>query len=193
MHDLVETVMLIGSLLLATSVSQNVKQLPDDGTVQAVFLAAPPHRERLFALIAEPHRIGSVMPPPSLVIIACRTETKQHDESKAAPDWRDLEWLIPAECMRVVETVTDAAPMVDPRLRQIVPNLADYGACAEISMTYAPTWEAAHRNWAIVKIGCPSRMVDANGRTVGWRMPECQGTLPGTSYPLRCRFDPSEI
>jgi hypothetical protein len=24
-------------------------------------------------------------------------------------------------------------------------------------------------------------------------MPECQGTLPGTTYPLRCRFDPSEI
>jgi hypothetical protein len=193
MHDLVETIILIGSLLLATSVSQTVKQLPDDGSVQAAFLAAPSPRERLFALTAEPHRIGSVMPPPSLVIIACRTETKRHDESKAAPEWLDLEWRIPAECMRVIETVTDAAAMNNLWLRQMTPNLSDYGTCAEISMAYAPIWEAAHGNWAIAKIGCPSKLVDADGKIVGWHMPECQGTLPGTNYPLRCRFDPSEI
>jgi len=60
-------------------------------------------------------------------------------------------------------------------------------------MNYSPEWEASHRNWLIVKIGCPTAIVDADGRTIGWHMPECQGTLPGTTYPLRCRFDPSEI
>jgi hypothetical protein len=99
----------------------------------------------------------------------------------------------PTTLARVVETVTDSAALSNLWLHQMVPNLTDYGTCAEVSMAYAPEWEAAHRNWAIVKVGCPTKLVDADGNIVGWHMPECQGTLPGTSYPLRCRFDPSEI
>ena len=86
----------------------------------------------------------------------------------------------------------DAAAMSHLWLRNITPNLADYGTCAEVAMTYAPIWESSHRNWLVVKVGCPTKIVDADGKTIGWHMPECQGTLPGTTYPLRCRFDPSE-
>ena len=87
----------------------------------------------------------------------------------------------------------DAAAMSHLWLRQISPNLADYATCAEVAMNYAPIWESSHRNWLVVKVGCPTKIVDADGKTIGWHMPECQGTLPGTTYPLRCRFDPSEI
>ncbi|MEM7400292.1 MAG: hypothetical protein AAGF48_02060 [Pseudomonadota bacterium] len=131
-------------------------------------------------------------PPSKLAIIACRVEPQPQRATNAqgvtAPDW-----LLPLECMRVIETVTDAAAMSNLWLRQITPNLAEHGTCAKVAMAYAPEWEASHSNWLIVKIGCPTKIVDADGRTIGWHMPACQGTLPGTTYPLRCRLDPSEI
>ncbi|MDJ0513479.1 MAG: hypothetical protein QNJ62_08560 [Methyloceanibacter sp.] len=131
-------------------------------------------------------------PPSKLAIIACRVEAKAQRATNAT-GVTNPDWLLPLECMRVIETVTDAAAMSNLWLRQMTPNLAEYGTCARVAMTYAPEWEASHRNWLIVKIGCPTKIVDADGRTIGWHMPACQGTLPGTAYPLRCRFDPSEI
>ena len=132
-------------------------------------------------------------PPSKLAIIACRVAAQPGKPHDPAPAVTEPDWLLPMECMRVIETVTDAAAMTKFWLRPMTPNLAEYGACAEVAMNYAPEWEASHRNWLIVKIGCPTPIVDADGRTIGWHMPECQGTLPGTTYPLRCRFDPSEI
>jgi hypothetical protein len=132
-------------------------------------------------------------PPSKLAIIACRVAAQPGKPHDPAPAVTEPDWLLPMECMRVIETVTDAAAMTKFWLRPMTPNLAEYGACAEVAMNYAPEWEASHRNWLIVKIGCPTAIVDADGRTIGWHMPECQGTLPGTTYPLRCRFDPSEI
>jgi hypothetical protein len=134
-----------------------------------------------------------VTPPTTLAIIACRVDQTSHDRAPAEADSLELEWHIPMECMRVVETVTDAAALNQPWLRKVKPNLANYGTCAEVAMAYAPIWEASHNSWAIVKIGCPTKIVDADGNIIGWHMPECQGVLPGTNYPLRCRFDPSEI
>ncbi len=131
-----------------------------------------------------------VAPPTKIAIIACRVEANPR---RAGALTTEPDWHLPVECMRVIETVTDAAAARRLWLRQMNPNLADRGSCAKVAMDYAPTWEASHRNWLIVKVGCPTRIVDADGRTIGWHMPECQGTLPGTSYPLRCRFDPSEI
>ena len=138
-------------------------------------------------------RSSGGVPPTKLAIIACRVDQTSHDQNSAAGDFRELEWHMPVECMRVVETVTDTAALNDPSLRQMTPNLADYGICAEVAMAYAPIWEDSHRSWAIVKVGCPTKIVDADGNIIVWHMPECQGVLPGTSYPLRCRFDPSEI
>ncbi len=132
-------------------------------------------------------------PPAKLAIIACRVDQSSQDRASAAGDSPEFEWHMPVECMRVIETVTDAAAFNHLELRQMTPNLADYGTCAEVAMAYAPTWEAAHKSWAIVKVGCPTKIVDADGNVIGWHMPECQGVLPGTRYPLRCRFDPSEI
>jgi hypothetical protein len=136
---------------------------------------------------------SELAPPSKLAIIACRVDAKSKRSVTSASKDIEPDWLLPLECMRVIETVTDAAAMQHLWLRQITPNLNEYGTCAKVAMTYAPEWEASHRNWLIVKIGCPTKIVDADGRTIGWHMPECQGTLPGTTYPLRCRFDPSEI
>ena len=146
----------------------------------------------LFQFLSEDRR-KSVTPPTTLAIIACRIDKSPYEEGTVAGEWRELEWHMPVECMRVIETVSDSAALNNLWLRQMMPSLADYGTCAEVGMAYAPIWETAHKNWAIVKVGCPTKMVDADGNIVGWHMPECQGTLPGTSYPLRCRFDPSEI
>jgi hypothetical protein len=134
-----------------------------------------------------------VAPPAKLAIIACRVDQTSQDRAPEAGDFREFEWHMPVECMRVIETVTDAAALNHLRLRQMTPNLADYGTCAKVAMAYVPSWEASHRSWAIVKVGCPTKIVDADGNVIGWHMPECQGVLPGTRHPLRCRFDPSEI
>lgn len=143
----------------------------------------------LFALTA----LAEEGPPTALAIIACSVDEKPRDAGSTARDWRNLEWRMPVQCMRVVETLSDATALNNPGVPELHPDMSRSGTCAALAMAYAPTWEAAHKNWAVVKIGCPTRMVDADGRTVGWHMPECQGTLPGTNYPLRCAFDPSEI
>ncbi len=43
--------------------------------------------------------------------------------------------------MRVIETVTDATSLNHLWLRQMTPNLADDGTCAEVAMNYAPIWD----------------------------------------------------
>ena len=159
---------------------------------QAGLSKSPAEPISWFRLASEDSR-KSAPPPTKLAIIACRVDKRPDEEGAVARQERELEWHMPVECMRVIEAVTDSAALNDLRLRQMMPNLADYGTCAEVSMAYAPRWEAAHRNWAIVKVGCPTKLVDADGNIIGWHMPECQGTLPGTNYPLRCRFDPTEI
>ena len=131
--------------------------------------------------------------PLALAIIACRVDEKIQSDGSAASNWRDLEWHVPVECRRVVENLADAVALNNLWIEQVSPNLSQNGICAEIGMAYAPSWEAEHKNWAIVKIGCPTKMMDDRGNIIGWHMPECQGMIPGTTYPLRCRFDPSEI
>lgn len=157
---------------------------------------APSERANWFRETAASER-REPEPPSKLAIIACRVEAQSRKAGASAPQSKphvtEPDWLLPMECMRTVETVADAAAMTKLWLRPMQPNLAEHGTCAEVAMNYAPEWEASHRNWLIVKIGCPTAIVDADGRTIGWHMPECQGTLPGTTYPLRCRFDPSEI
>ncbi len=194
------TILFVGTIVQsATADAGEPKEQPSDRSVHAVMLLTSPlagresgGEEAWFSTVSEESR-PDVAPPMTLAIIACRIDQASPTGASAAGDWREVEWHIPVECMRVVETVTDAAALSNLWLRQLAPNLADYGTCAEVSMTYAPTWEAAHKSWAVVKIGCPTKIVDGANNIIGWHMPECQGTLPGTTYPLRCRFDPSAI
>ncbi len=190
-------ILLLGTILQSATVDAEQLQRRVDATQAVLFKsAATDHgdaeRTSWLRLTSEDRR-KSVAPPTTLAIIACRVDKRLHEEGTVAEGWHELGWRIPVECMRVIETVTDSAALNNLWLGQMMLNLADYGTCAEVGMAYAPTWELAHKNWAIVKVGCPTKMVDADGNVVGWHMPECQGTLPGTSYPLRCRFDPSEI
>jgi hypothetical protein len=189
-------ILLVGTTVQsATADAGGPKEQSSDLSVHAVMLLTSPlagGEEAWFSAVSDESR-PDVAPPMTLAIIACRIDQTSPTGASAAGDWREVEWHMPVECMRVVETVTDAAALSNLWLRQLAPNLADYGTCAEVSMTYAPTWEAAHKSWAVVKIGCPTKIVDDAGNIIGWHMPECRGTLPGTTYPLRCRFDPSEI
>jgi len=196
----------LAAIILASTIIQSAtadagerRDRANDRGAQGVLLLTTPSAgredgkaEEWFRTVSEKRR-PSIAPPMALAIIACRIDQTSPDEGSATGDWRELEWHMPVECMRVVETVTDAAALSNLWLRQLTPNLADYSACAEVGMAYAPTWEATHKRWAVVKVGCPTKMVDGAGNIIGWHMPECQGTLPGTTYPLRCRFDPSAI
>lgn len=187
--------LIAASVCLATAV---VTPVMAEGRIEAARSGAPANTApaaiiRVNKLSPAKTERGEPAPPSKLAIIACRVDAKSKAPKTAALHVTEADWLLPLECMRVIETVTDAAAMSNLWLQPMRPNLAQYSTCADVAMTYGPKWEAAHRNWLIVKIGCPTRIVDANGRTIGWRLPECQGTLPGTSYPLRCRFDPSEI
>lgn len=200
MLKIVVRMVLLGMIVLGANAGANEwTDAADARNAWAELLTRPSTDERdaetisLFRLTSEESLQGGIAPPTALAIIACRIDEKPHDGGSAASDWRELEWHMPVECMRVVETLTDAAALNNLWLQQLSPNLSEHSVCAEIGMTYAPLWEAAHKNWAIVKVGCPTKMVDARGNIVGWHMPECQGTIPGTRYPLRCRFDPSEI
>lgn len=190
------SVVFVSVLLVARAEAGEPKTVPAKETVQAVLVAGPQDRSPSAVIRWVRSMDGSreaVRPPTKLAIIACRVDAQPERAGSQAPQATEPDWRLPVECMRVIETVTDAAAMSHLWLRQMTPNLANYGTCAEVAMTYAPVWEASHRNWLIVKVGCPTKIVDADGRTIGWHMPECQGTLPGTTYPLRCRFDPSEI
>ena len=193
----------LAAILLAGTIMQSATaDAADHGNdrgVQSMLLLTTPadgkengKQEDWFSAVSEESRPG-VVPPLTLAIIACRIDQASPTGASAVSGWRELEWHMPLECMRVVETVTDAAALSNLWLRQLTPNLAEYGTCAKVGMAYAPTWEAAHKSWAVVKIGCPTKIVDGAGNIIGWHMPECQGTLPGTTYPLRCRFDPSAI
>jgi len=185
---------LVGLVVLGTlaqSVIADTGQRQEQKVEQPVMIERSAEPSLWLRLIADDGR-KAVAPPTKLAIIACRVNSGSQEGTATGAE-RELDWQLPVKCMRVVETVTDAAALSNLWLRHMTPNLADYGTCAEVSMAYAPTWEAAHRNWVIVKVGCPTELVDTDGNVVGWHMPECQGTLPGTDYPLRCRFDPSEI
>lgn len=199
-HKVLATILLAGMIVQgATASSDERRAQASDRGVHGVLLLMTPSagrengkQEAWFNTISEESRLG-IAPPMTLAIIACRIEQASPTAASPAGSWRELEWHMPVECMRVVETVTDSAALSNLWLRQLAPNLADYGTCAEVGMTYVPTWEAAHKSWAVVKIGCPTKIVDGAGNIIGWHMPECQGTIPGTTYPLRCSFDPSAI
>lgn len=206
MHGLLIIAVLFIAVLFASMMSIANSYADERGrvaagqTVQAIVTARPleietqdDFNESGWTRKEKAEKRDPVSPPSTLAIIACRVDSKMGSKDAYAPQDAGPDWHMPLECMRVIETVTDAAAMSHLWLRQMTPNLADYDTCAEVAMTYAPVWESSHHNWTIVKVGCPTKIVDADGRIIGWHMPECQGTLPGTSYPLRCRFDPSEI
>lgn len=127
----------------------------------------------LFALTA----LAEEGSPTALAIIACSVDEKPRDAGSTARDWRNLEWRMPVQCMRVVETLSDATALNNPGVPELHPDMSQSGTCAALAMAYAPTWEAAHKNWVVVKIGPPQ----------GWSMPtagQSVGTCPSARGPF---------
>lgn len=145
---------------------------------------------------------AAVPPPTALVIVACRVDDLtgqpgRHDPALAAKDWRDLELkIIDGEysCKREVLSLEDGS--LYQNVNDLIPlnaNFADWTQCSRVGVVQAQAWNEKHKGWATVAVGCPVPIVNGDGRIIGYKLPECPSTLPGTNNPMRCKFDASEI
>lgn len=133
-------------------------------------------------------------PPTSLVIIACRVDdvagqARRIDPSFAPAGLRDLEWHLEGnelQCKREVLPLQDAVTMHYLQAKPLSSNFAELGQCARAAMEVSPRWNNDHRNWAVLKVGCPVPIVNGDGKIVGWKLPECPNSI-------RCKFDESVI
>lgn len=176
--------------------------------------------------------------PQVLAVIACKTidmtgqkgrhgvdpVTGAYDETSAAQGWRDLELYINPrtleyECKREVLPLEDAVTMYwPPKLaKPLDPDFGDHGQCGRVGMSITANYEASHKGWGVVAIGCPSMIgVDADGDgqpdtyqdgphkgdyvVKDWKLPGCPTFKPGTYNPetgegerMKCNFDASAI
>jgi hypothetical protein len=141
--------------------------------------------------------------PTNVVVIGCRVDdftgqAGRHDPAFAAKDWRDLEWHIEhgeLQCKREVSKLEDQAVVMDPSGKMVKPLNADFGdlgQCSHAGAYWAPLWEAKHKGWAVMAIGCPVAITDERGVVKAWKMPECPRRL-GKLEGITCNFDESQI
>jgi hypothetical protein len=150
-------------------------------------------------------KAADVPAPTSIVIVACKVDDLtgqpgRHDPNLAAKDWRDLELHVNSsqeyECKREVLDLVDGSyfgPNAPEDLIPLVPDFADWMQCARVGMMQASDWNGNHPGWGVVAVGCPTRIVNDKGETVGWQLPSCPTYLPGTSNRMRCSFSDSVI
>lgn len=142
--------------------------------------------------------------PNSIALIACRVddhtgEPGRQDPTTAAHGWRDLEWHVEKgeyECKReVIANIVDEVGEQHPELAQLHPNFGNPAQCAFIGATFAADWERTHPDWAVIAIGCPTKITNGGpqGPIVGWKLPECPANIPGTDTPMKCDFDDNAI
>lgn len=135
-----------------------------------------------------------VPPPQSIVVISCRVDdltgqAGRQDPELAARGWRDLEWHYSGgeiDCKREEIALTDSVTLVAPETPELHPNFGDYAQCAAVAMQVTPNYERANHGWAVMAVGCPTKIVNDQGEIVGWHMPECPSWV-------RCRFSGNEI
>jgi hypothetical protein len=155
---------------------------------------------------------ADVPAPHSIVIVACKVvdmtgqpgrhgvdDTGNYEEA-AARDWRDLELFINSnqeyECKRHQLDLVDGAlfgDMAPKDLIELTPDFSDWGFCAHVGMMQAADYNRENPGWGVVAVGCPTRIVNETGATVGWQMPSCPTYLPGTENRMRCDFTDSVI
>jgi hypothetical protein len=148
---------------------------------------------------------ANVPAPQSIVIVACKVDDLtgrpgRQDPGFAAKDWRDLELHINQnqeyECKREVLHLEDGSLYGENAPEDMIKldaDFADWMQCARVGMMQAADWNRKNKGWAVVAVGCPTRIVNDKGATVGWQMPSCPTYLPGTNNRMRCNFDESVI
>lgn len=147
-----------------------------------------------------------VRAPNELVFVSCRVDDLtgqpgRHDPAMAAKNWRDLELHVNEnqeyECKReVVSNIEDASQfeqLASAGLIPLDPNFGNPTTCARIGIPMAVAWDQQNPGWSVVAIGCPTRIVNEVGETVGWQMPSCPTNLPGTDSRMKCVYDESVI
>jgi hypothetical protein len=148
--------------------------------------------------------LADVPAPTSVVIVACRVsdhtgEAGRHDPSLAAKNWRDLELVIKDgeyQCKREVLQLEDGAVWGSHAPEELIPlhpNFGNPAQCAKVGVMQAAEWNESHKGWAVVAVGCPTKIVNEQGEIVGWHMPSCPSFLPGTDNRMKCNFDESTI
>lgn len=166
--------------------------------------------------------------PHSIVLVACRVddltgqrgrhgvdEDGTYHPEMAALNWRDYELHADKggdfECKReLLDNLEDATQFAPNAPRDIVPlhpDFADTAQCGNVGAVMAEQYNASHKGWAVVAVGCPVRIgIDADGDgkpdigpdgqyiTKGWKLPDCPSHLPGhDDMPMHCKFDASQI
>ena len=150
--------------------------------------------------------IGGNPAPTKAVLIACRVndltgQPGRHDPTMAAPGWRDYELRIndaqEYECKREELELNDSAQLAASApadLLPLDPDFSDLNQCARVGVVQAQAWNEKHAGWAVVGVGCPVPIVNADGRVIAWKMPECPVHLPGSpGNRIKCTFDESLI
>lgn len=97
----------------------------------------------------------------------------------------------------------DPAPVTGSLYAEPLNPKFGYSAqCVRTGVMQGQGWNEKNPGWAVVGIGCPVRMMNtgpdglkgtADDYLIGWKLPECPDYLPGTSNPMRCKFDESLI
>jgi hypothetical protein len=141
--------------------------------------------------------------PPAtqtLVIIGCRVDDLtgqpgRQDPDLAAKGWRDLEWHHDPEdfslsCKREVIPLQDFVASLHPTVKPLLTDFSKPAACAHVGGMYAPTWNEAHKGWAVMAVGCPVR-IETDGKLTGWKLPDCPSSIGGKT--IKCKFDESLI
>lgn len=149
---------------------------------------------------------ADVPAPTSIVIVACKVEDwtgrrpLPDNVHETARGWRDLELFVNAnqeyECKREVLDLVDGSYFGSKQPEELIPlhpNFGDWAQCARVGVMQAADWNEHHPGWGVVAVGCPTRIVNQDGATVGWQMPSCPTHLPGTDNRMRCDFSDSVI
>jgi hypothetical protein len=156
----------------------------------------------MFLIVAK----ADVPAPQSIVIVACKvtdwTNRRPLPDNvhETARGWRDLELFVNSnqeyECKREVLDLVDGSLFGSKQPDELIPldpNFGDWAQCVRVGVMQAADWNENHPGWGVVAVGCPTRIVNDKGETVGWQMPSCPTYLPGTDNRMRCDFSDSVI
>jgi hypothetical protein len=69
-------------------------------------------------------------------------------------------------------------------------NFGNPGECVRAAAFFIPSYH--EKGWGVLKVGCPTPIVDPTGKIVGWHLPGCPKRIGGMEG-IRCKFDESLI